>query len=99
MKNFNLPKMLILIVMMMNILARSSNQRDSSNECNNVDKINSNEITYLLNHQRSARLPLRVDEPEELLFDDNGELDILKALDIRESHNAFSRADRLRGIR
>ena len=37
-------------------------------------------------------------EPEELLFDDNDELDVLKALNIRESHNAFSRADRLCGI-
>ncbi|CAB4381149.1 unnamed protein product [Rhizophagus irregularis] len=59
-----------------NLASRSNNQRDNSNECNDVDKINSNEITYLLNHQRSARLPSRVAEPEELLFDDNGELDI-----------------------
>ncbi|CAB4392317.1 unnamed protein product [Rhizophagus irregularis] len=73
-----------------NLASGSSNQRDNSNECNDVDKINSNEITYLLNHQRSARLPSRVAEPEELLFDDNGELDILKALDIR-SQNKIER--------
>ncbi|CAB4480846.1 hypothetical protein RhiirA5_435019 [Rhizophagus irregularis] len=81
-----------------NLASRSSNQRDNSNEYNDVNKINSNEITYFLNHQRSARLPSRVAEPEELLFDDNDELDILKALDIHKSHNAFSKADCLRGI-
>ncbi|CAI2183341.1 12860_t:CDS:10 [Funneliformis geosporum] len=44
-----------------------------------------------------ATLSSRVAEPEELLFYDD-ELDVLKALNIRESHNAFSRADRLCGI-
>jgi hypothetical protein len=73
-------------------------QRDNHNECDNINKINSNEITYLINHQRSTILLLRVVEPEELLFDDNDELDVLKALNIRELHNAFSRADRLCGI-
>ena len=34
-------------------------------------------------------------EPEKLLFNNNDELDVLKALIIRESHNAFSRTDRL----
>jgi hypothetical protein len=37
-------------------------------------------------------------EPEELLFNNNDEPDVLKALIIRESHNAFSRADHLCGI-
>jgi hypothetical protein len=32
---------------------------------------------------------------KEFLFDDNDELDVLKALNIRELYNAFSRADRL----
>ncbi|CAI2199558.1 10998_t:CDS:2, partial [Funneliformis geosporum] len=47
--------------------------------------------------QCKATLSSRVAEPEELLFDDD-ELDVLKALNIRESHNAFSKADRLCGI-
>ena len=74
---------------------------ESLEQCasDSIDQINnSNEIVYLINNQRRAKLSSRVVEPEELLFDDNDELDVLKALNIRESHNAFSRADRLCGI-
>ncbi|CAI2174578.1 6746_t:CDS:2, partial [Funneliformis geosporum] len=63
-----------------------------------IDQINNfNGINYLINNQRRATLSSRVAAPEELLFDDD-ELDVLKTLNIRESHNAFSRADCLCGI-
>src|SRR5688500_3045436 len=42
-----------------------------------IDQINnSNEIVYLINNQRRAKLLLRVVEPKKLLFNDNDELDV-----------------------
>ncbi|EXX50523.1 hypothetical protein RirG_270000 [Rhizophagus irregularis DAOM 197198w] len=64
----------------------------------NLGKINSNEIIYLLNHQKSATIPTILAELKELLCNNNNELDVLKVLIIRESHNAFSRVDCLCGI-
>ncbi|RGB23862.1 hypothetical protein C1646_773893 [Rhizophagus diaphanus] len=67
----------------------------SSDQMDNLGKINSNEIIYLLNHQKSVTIPTISAESEELLFNNHNGLDVLKALIIRESHNAFSRADHL----
>ncbi|RGB23490.1 hypothetical protein C1646_677072 [Rhizophagus diaphanus] len=67
----------------------------SSDQMDNLSKINSNEIIYLLNHQRSVTIPTILAEPEEFLFDNHDGLDVLKALIIHESHNVFSRADHL----
>ncbi|CAG8733249.1 20727_t:CDS:2, partial [Rhizophagus irregularis] len=70
----------------------------SSDQMDNLGKINSNEIIYLLNHQKSATIPTILAELKELLCNNNNELDVLKVLIIRESHNAFSRVDCLCGI-
>ena len=47
---------------------------------------------------RNTTIPSSSVELKELLFNNNNELNVLKALIICESHNAFSRIDCLYGI-
>ena len=62
--------------------------------------IKKTEIDYIINNPRSNISQESVDyEPEEKIFRDNGSCDVFLMLELRESHKAFSRSDRPRGIR
>ena len=56
------------------------------------------EIEYILSNNRSD-VNINSQEPEDTLFDANRNLIVSTAINIRKSHNAFSRAERICGLR
>ena len=56
------------------------------------------EINYIINNPKTTVLQELNHEPEEKIFEKEGSCDIFLMLELRRSHEAFSRSDRPRGI-
>ena len=80
----------------------SDNSYRNNNECennSNNDFIKTTEVQYILKNSKSTIIKLPENEPEELIFKENGNLDVQQVLIVRSSHDAFSHSDRIRGIK
>lgn len=56
------------------------------------------EINYIINNPKTTVLQELNHEPEEKIFEKDGNCNIFLMLELRRSHEAFSRSDRPRGI-
>jgi hypothetical protein len=82
----------------------SSEESDNENDNITVDDthlnfIKATEIQYLLENNQPTFINPPEKEPEEEIFRINDSPDVYQILNIRRSHDAYSRSDRIRGLR
>ncbi|CAB5208973.1 unnamed protein product [Rhizophagus irregularis] len=82
----------------------NSEESENENENNTIDNshlnfIKATEIQYLLENNQPTFINPTEKEPEEEIFRNNNLPDVYQILSIRRFHDAYSRLDRIRGIR
>ncbi|CAB4478214.1 unnamed protein product [Rhizophagus irregularis] len=80
----------------------SDKENDEISYSETSNQMTVKEIQYILSNNHSSPNNINNDNsqvPEDTLFDANGNLIFSSAIKIRQSHNAFSRAERICGLR